>query len=54
VPCPGEIILGAYDLAVALRDAGIAVAGGFHASMEQTGERVDLLEVAAEERTGAG
>ena len=35
VRCPGEIILRLYDLAVALREAGIAVVGGFHAPMER-------------------
>lgn len=35
VSCPGEIILGAYDLASALRDAGIPVAGGFHSPVER-------------------
>lgn len=34
VACPGEVILGAYDLANALRDAGIAVVGGFHSPVE--------------------
>lgn len=35
VRCPGDIILGAYDLAVALREAGVTVVGGFHSPMEQ-------------------
>lgn len=35
VRCPGEIILRLYDLAVALREAGVAVVGGFHAPMER-------------------
>jgi DNA recombination-mediator protein A len=35
VRCPGEIILAAYDLAVALRAAGVTVIGGFHAPMER-------------------
>lgn len=35
VRCPGEIILRLYDLAVALRGAGVAVVGGFHAPMER-------------------
>lgn len=34
VRCPGEIILRLYDLAVAMREAGVAVVGGFHAPME--------------------
>jgi len=34
VQCPGSIILKAYDAARALRDAGVAVAGGFHSPME--------------------
>jgi predicted Rossmann fold nucleotide-binding protein DprA/Smf involved in DNA uptake len=33
--CPGEIILQTYDLARALRDAGVAVIGGFHSPMEK-------------------
>jgi predicted Rossmann fold nucleotide-binding protein DprA/Smf involved in DNA uptake len=33
--CPGNIIVQTYDLARALRDAGIAVISGFHASMEK-------------------
>lgn len=33
--CPGRLILRTYDLAVALRDAGVAVAGGFHTPMEK-------------------
>jgi predicted Rossmann fold nucleotide-binding protein DprA/Smf involved in DNA uptake len=33
--CPGEVILQTYDLARALRDAGVPVIGGFHSSMEQ-------------------
>jgi predicted Rossmann fold nucleotide-binding protein DprA/Smf involved in DNA uptake len=33
--CPGEIILKTYDLARALRDARIAVIGGYHSPMEQ-------------------
>lgn len=39
--CPGDVILGTYDAARALRDAGIAVAGGFHSPMER--ECLDLL-----------
>ena len=31
--CPGSVIIKAYDLAVALRDAGVPVVGGFHAPM---------------------
>lgn len=33
--CPGRLILRTYDLAVALRDAAVAVAGGFHTPMEK-------------------
>lgn len=33
--CPGSVILRAYDLAVALRDAGVAVIGGFQTPMER-------------------
>jgi len=39
--CPGEIILRAYDLAVALRERGVSVVGGFHTPMEK--EILDLL-----------
>ncbi|MBI5444116.1 MAG: DNA-binding protein [Deltaproteobacteria bacterium] len=39
--CPGDVILKAYDTARALRDAGVAVIGGFHTPMEQ--ECLDLL-----------
>lgn len=35
VRCPGDAILGAYDAAVALREAGVPVAGGFDAPMER-------------------
>jgi len=41
VRCPGEIILQTYDLALALRSAGLTVVGGFHAPMER--ECLDLL-----------
>lgn len=41
VRCPGEAIIRTYDLARALRDAGIAVIGGFHSPMEQ--ECLDFL-----------
>jgi predicted Rossmann fold nucleotide-binding protein DprA/Smf involved in DNA uptake len=33
--CPGSVILRTYDLAVALREAGVPVIGGFHTPMEQ-------------------
>lgn len=33
--CPGSVILRAYDLAVALRDAAIPVIGGFQTPMER-------------------
>lgn len=39
--CPGNLILDTYDLARALRDAGIPVIGGFHSPMER--ECLDLL-----------
>jgi len=42
VRAPGSIILGAYDLALALRDAGVTVAGGFHAPMERECLRILL------------
>lgn len=35
IRCPGDIILQTYDLARALRDAGILVIGGFHSPMEK-------------------
>ena len=38
--CPGDLILKAYDAAVALRDAGITVIGGFHTPIEK-----DCLEI---------
>lgn len=33
--CPGSVILRAYDLAVALRDAGVPIIGGFQTPMER-------------------
>ena len=33
--CPGDLILRSYDLALALREGGVAVVGGFHAPMEK-------------------
>jgi predicted Rossmann fold nucleotide-binding protein DprA/Smf involved in DNA uptake len=39
--CPGNVILQAYDLSRALRDAGIPVIGGFHSPMEK--ECLELL-----------
>ena len=42
VRAPGSIILAAYDLALALRDAGVTVAGGFHAPMERECLRILL------------
>jgi predicted Rossmann fold nucleotide-binding protein DprA/Smf involved in DNA uptake len=35
VRCPGSLILQTYDLARALRDAGVPVIGGFHSPMEK-------------------
>jgi predicted Rossmann fold nucleotide-binding protein DprA/Smf involved in DNA uptake len=35
IKCPGDVILRTYDLVRALRDAGIAVVGGFHSPMEK-------------------
>ena len=35
VRCPGRLILQTYDTAVALREAGAAVIGGFHSPMEK-------------------
>ncbi len=39
--CPGDVILQTYDLARAVRDAGVPVIGGFHSPMEK--ECLDLL-----------
>jgi predicted Rossmann fold nucleotide-binding protein DprA/Smf involved in DNA uptake len=39
--CPGNVIVQTYDLARALRDAGVPVIGGFHSSMER--ECLELL-----------
>ena len=33
VPCPGDLILKAYDLARTMRDAGVPVIGGFQTPM---------------------
>lgn len=41
IRCPGKAILAVYDLARALRDAGIPVISGFHTPMEK--ECLDLL-----------
>jgi predicted Rossmann fold nucleotide-binding protein DprA/Smf involved in DNA uptake len=35
IKCPGDIILKAYDMARALRDAGITVISGFHSPIEK-------------------
>ena len=35
IRCPGEAIIGALDTARVLRDAGVAVVGGFHSPMEK-------------------
>jgi len=35
VKCPGDLILRTYDLAQALRQAGVAVISGFHSPMER-------------------
>ena len=39
--CPGDLILKTYDLARAMRDAGVSVIGGFQTPMEK--ERLRLL-----------
>ena len=39
--CPGSVILRTYDLALALREAGVPVIGGFHTPMEK--ECLDVL-----------
>jgi predicted Rossmann fold nucleotide-binding protein DprA/Smf involved in DNA uptake len=41
IRCPGKLILEIYDLARALRDAGVPVVSGFHTPMEK--ECFDLL-----------
>jgi predicted Rossmann fold nucleotide-binding protein DprA/Smf involved in DNA uptake len=41
IRCPGKLILETYDLACALRDAGVPVVSGFHTPMEK--EFLDLL-----------
>lgn len=33
--CPGEVILKTYDVIRAIRDAGVAMIGGFHSPMEK-------------------
>ncbi len=33
--CPGEVILRTYDLAIALREAGVPLMSGFHTPMEK-------------------
>ena len=42
IRCPGDLILAAYDLALALRDGGVAVASGFHSPVEQECQRILL------------
>ena len=42
VKCPGTIILQTYDLAKALREANVAVIGGFHSPMERECLRILL------------
>ena len=42
VKCPGNIILKTYDLAKALREAGMPVIGGFHSPMERECLRILL------------
>jgi predicted Rossmann fold nucleotide-binding protein DprA/Smf involved in DNA uptake len=41
IRCPGRIIVQTYDLARALRDAGVPIIGGFHSPMEK--ECLDFL-----------
>jgi len=41
IRCPGRAIIQTYDLARALRDAGVPVIGGFHSPMEK--ECLDFL-----------
>jgi len=35
VHCPGKLVVRTYELVRALRDAGVALVGGFHSPMEQ-------------------
>ncbi len=42
IRCPGEVILATYDLAIALRRAGVEVIGGFHSPMEHEALRLLL------------
>ena len=42
VRCPGDAILATMDAAVALRDAGVAIIGGFHSPMEKEALRLLL------------
>src|SRR5712691_6059182 len=35
IRCPGNLVQQTYGLAIALRDSGVAVVGGFHTPMEQ-------------------
>ena len=41
IRCPGSIVIKTFDAIRALRDAGVAVVGGFHSPMEK--ECLDLL-----------
>ena len=41
IKCPGDLILRTYDLARALRDAGVPVSSGFHSPIEK--DCLDLL-----------
>lgn len=41
IQCPGSVVIKTLDAARALRDAGVAVIGGFHSPMEQ--EFLDIL-----------
>jgi len=41
IRCPGRVIVQTYDLARALRDAGVPMIGGFHSPMEK--ECLDFL-----------
>lgn len=42
IKCPGNVILKTYDLAQALREAGVPVIGGFHSPMERECLRILL------------
>ena len=44
IRCPGRVIVQTYDLARALRDAGVPVTGGFHSPMNGYGVRLAISQ----------